>query len=211
MDRSVLSGFLGFKGCLCVGLLSASALCGAADWSSPLGPTALSAVESGVGTTHLVELRQGSELSRRMSDLRAGGFETAQGQRVDFAPWYTPRWADAHVGWMTQIDPQWGLLWGFGTGEKAPKYSISPSVRLGLLYTTQPSRDSQFTFRWTASTGGNLRERPCTADYGAIGGVQQVNCRMAASTLAPADTLQYLVRASSRERHALSVSYRIQF
>ena len=207
----VRPGSRGWKGSLGLCLLAGSTFAGAADWSLLQSPEAGSRTGSGIGSTHLVELRQGGDLSRRMSDLRAGGYETADGQRVDFRHWYTTRWADAHIGFMTQVDANWGLLWGFGTGERAPKYSISPSVRLGLLYVTQPTRDSQFTFRWSASLGGNLRERGCTADYGAVGGVQQVNCRLAASTLAPADTLQYLMRESSRERRALSIEYRLQF
>lgn len=199
----------GWKQSFAACLLASSSLAGAADWSLGQWPAVLPA--SGSGSTHLVELRQGGEFSRRMASMRLGGYETAQGQQVDFARWYTTRWADTHVGWMTQIDPHWGLLWGFGTGEQAPKYRISPSVKLGLLFTTRPTRDSHFSFRWTATLGGHLKERACTADYGAIGGVQQVNCRLAASTLAPADTLQYLVRESSRERRTLSVEYRLQF
>lgn len=199
----------GWKQSLAACLLASSSLAGAADWSLAQWPAVLPA--SGSGSTHLVELRQGGEFSRRMASMRLGGYETAQGQQVDFARWYTTRWADTHVGWMTQIDPHWGLLWGFGTGEQAPKYRISPSLKLGLLFTTRPTRDSHFSFRWTATLGGHLQERACTADYGAIGGVQQVNCRLAASTLAPADTLQYLVRESSRERRTLSVEYRLQF
>jgi hypothetical protein len=190
-------------------LLASGSIAGAADWSLAQWSAALPA--SGSGSTHLVELRQGGEFSRRMASMRLGGYETAQGQQVDFARWYTTRWADTHVGWMTQIDPNWGFLWGFGTGEQAPKYRISPSLKLGLLFTTRPTRDSHFSFRWTTTLGGHLQERACTADYGAIGGVQQVNCRLAASTLAPADTLQYLVRESSRERRTLSVEYRLQF
>ena len=199
----------GFKQSLAACLLASGSLAAAADWSLAQWPAALPA--SGFGSTHLVELRQGGEFSRRMASMRLGGYETAQGQQVDFSRWYTTRWADTHVGWMTQIDPHWGLLWGFGTGEQAPKYRISPSLKLGLLFTTRPTRDSHFSFRWTATVGGHLQERACTADYGAIGGVQQVNCRLAASSLAPADTLQYLVRESSRERRTLSVEYRLQF
>ena len=199
----------GWKQSLAACLLASGSLAGAADWSLAQWPAVLPV--SGSGSTHLVELRQGGELSSRMASLRLGGYETAQGQQVDFARWYTTRWADTHVGWLTQMDPHWGLLWGFGTGEQAPKYRISPSVKLGLLFTTRPTRDSQFSFRWTATLGGHLKERACTADYGPIGGVQQVNCRLAASTLAPADTLQYLVRESSRERRTLSIEYRLQF
>lgn len=211
MSNSVRPGYRGLKWVMSTCLLAGSTLASAADWSVAQWPGALSGAGSGDKSTHLVEVHQGGVLSRRMSDLRIGGYDTAQGQSVDFGHWYTTRWADARVGWMSQLNPNWGLLWGFGTGERAPKYSISPSFKLGLLYVTRPTRDSQFILRGTTSVGGNLRERACTGDYGAVAGVQQVNCRLAASTLAPADTLQYLNRASSSERRTLSIEYRIQF
>ena len=211
MSNSVRPGYRGLKWVMSTCLLAGSTLASAADWSMAQWPGAVSGANGGVGSTQFVEVHQGGVLSRRMSDLRGGGYETAQGQWVDFGRWYTTRWADTRVGWMTQLDPNWGLLWGFGTGERAPKYRISPSFKLGLLYVTRPTRDSQFTLRWTASVGGNLRESACSADYGVVAGVQQVNCRLAASSLAPADTLQYLNRASSRERRTLSLEYRIQF
>lgn len=163
------------------------------------------------GSTRLVELRQGGELSQQAAGMRQGGYETAQGQWVDMARWYRTRWTDTHVGFMTQLDPRWGLLWGFSTGEQGSKYRIAPSLKLGLVHVVQPTRDSELSLRWTTTLGGSLRERACTADYGAIGGVQAVNCRLAASTLAPADTLAYLVRAAPRDRHTLSIEYRIRF
>lgn len=171
----------------------------------------LAAATPSPGSTHLVELHQGGDLSQQAATLRQGGYETAQGHWVDVARWYRTRWTDTHVGFMTQLDPQWGLLWGFSTGEQGPKYRIAPSLKLGLAHVLQPTRDSQLSLRWTTTLGGGLRERACTADYGAIGRVQAVNCRLAASTLAPADTLTYLLRASPRERHRLSIEYRLRF
>lgn len=46
--------------------------------------------------------------------------------------------------------------------------------------------------RATRILGGRLRERSCVANYGEIGGVQAVNCRLAASVLPPGQTLGYL-------------------
>jgi hypothetical protein len=37
-----------------------------------------------------------------------------------------------------------------------------------------------------------MEEKTCVADYGDIGGIQAVNCRLAATALEPAETLQYL-------------------
>ena len=65
----------------------------------------------------------------------------------------------------------------------------------------------------SASTkfGGLLQEQTFTADYGDVGGTQQVNCRLAAGTLAPADTLDYLIRLEAREESRVSLSYELLF
>ena len=54
--------------------------------------------------------------------------------------------------------------------------------------------------------GGRLTESPCEADYGDIGGIQTVNCRLAASVLAPEETLKYLMNAAPN-RLSLSLSF----
>ena len=54
--------------------------------------------------------------------------------------WYGRTWTDTHLAWMTQASPQWGLIWGFGTGERADKYTIAPSVKLGLAFAAEPRR-----------------------------------------------------------------------
>ncbi|MFO1193041.1 MAG: hypothetical protein U1F00_12875 [Rhodoferax sp.] len=172
---------------------------------------AAGAFDTALPRTHLIELQQGSDLSRKASALAYGGYETAQGQWVDMQRWYGRTWTDTHVAWMTQVSPQWGLIWGFGTGERADKYTIAPSVKLGLAFAAEPRRNHFLSFRATATLGGALKERACTADYGAIGGVQAVNCRMAASTLAPADTLRYLLNERPRNRNTLFVEYRHAF
>jgi predicted SprT family Zn-dependent metalloprotease len=65
-------------------------------------------------------------------------------------------------------------LWGFGTGEQAPKYRISPSLKLGLLFTTRPTRDSHFSFRWTTTLGGRIL-RTCIELNGATLGDRSGN------------------------------------
>lgn len=174
-----------------------------AGWGGP--------VQAAASTTSLIEIRQGSDLSSRILGLRGQSFESAGGQRVEFSGWYGSNWTDMRATWMTQLSPNTGFIWGLGTGERGPKYSISPSVKLGFIHQARIDRRTVLTLRATTTLGGRLREKSCTADYGDIGGVQTVNCRLAASTLEPAETLRYLFNETSRGRHQLSVSFNHAF
>lgn len=162
-------------------------------------------------STHLVELSQGSQLSRLATAYRMGGFETAGGQWVGFDKWYTPKWTDMRIGWMTQLSPELGVLWGFSTGEQAEKYKIAPSLKVGFAYRLPLSARSSFSVRATTIIGGRMTEKACTANYGDIGGITQVNCRLAASEMAPPQTLTYLTNALPPERHDLWVRYTVHF
>lgn len=164
-----------------------------------------------VWSTYLVEIAQGSELSRMASRYRAGGFESAGGQWVSFDKWYRPKWADARVTWMTQVSPEFGMLWGLSTGEQAEKYSISPSLKLGIVYQTKVGLNASFSVRATSVLGGRMKEKTCTANYGDIGGIEQVNCRLAASEMTPADTLKHLTNTLPPNRHNVWVRYVISF
>lgn len=168
-----------------------------AGWATPL---------SAPRTTSLIEIRQGSDLSSQVRHLKGQGFESAGGERVDFSAWYSSNWTDMRATWMTQLSANTGFIWGLGTGEHGRKYSISPSLKLGFIHRANLDRRTVFTVRATTTLGGRLREKSCTADYGDIGGVQAVNCRMAASTLEPAETLRYLFNETSRDQHQISVS-----
>ena len=160
-----------------------------------------------VASTHWVEFSQGSELSKLGASYRAGGFETAAGQWVGFDRWYRPKWVDTRLTWMTQLTPEFGVLWGGSTGERAEKYTIAPSLKLGVVYQLKTTSRSSFSLKATSVIGGRMKERVCTADYGDIGGVQQVNCRLAASEMAPADTLQYITNALPPDRNSVQIRY----
>lgn len=47
--------------------------------------------------------------------------------------------------------------------------------------------------------GGRLKEKICIADYGDIGGVQRVNCRLEATELEPKETLKYLFNERKKD------------
>lgn len=154
----------------------------------------------------LIEIRQGSDLSTRMRGLRGQSFESAGGERVAFSTWYASNWTDMRATWMTQLSANTGVIWGLGTGEQGRKYTISPSVKIGFIHRAHINRSTAITLRATTTLGARLREKSCTADFGEIGGIQTVNCRLAASTLEPAETLRYLFNEKSGDRHQVSVS-----
>jgi hypothetical protein len=145
------------------------------------------------GSTHLIEIAHDTPLSLKTRNLRIGGFETSGGDQVSFRKWYSADLLETRLSWMTQATDNFGVIWGLSTGEKAEKYEIEPGLRLGFVYQAQPSKHTNFSVTGSTIVGGRLQEKPCVANYGAIGGVQTVNCRLAASVLPPSETLQYLL------------------
>lgn len=161
--------------------------------------------------THFIGVSKGTSLSDLAKNLGNSGFETSEGNMVRFDKWYSTNWVDVRLDLMTQISPRWGVLWGFNTGERGKKYSIDPSFKLGLLAVYPMSKASKLSFSVTTIIGGRFQERSCTADYGDIGGVQEVNCRMAATELDPAQTLGYLINQDPSRRNEISLQYTLNF
>ncbi|MER9302077.1 hypothetical protein NKJ06_25875 [Mesorhizobium sp. M0293] len=160
-------------------------------------------------TTSLVDLHQGSPLSDRARGLGGGGYELQDGSRISFNQWYHASWVDMHVELLTQITEDTGILWGFGTGEEGEKYRIEPSLKLGFLTQMHPGPNSTLSLSLTTTLGGKLTEKPCEANYGDFG-TYSVNCRLAASEMAPEETLKYLVNAKPESQH-LWLNYRVTF
>lgn len=104
-----------------------------------------------------------------------------------------------------------GIIWGFSTGEIGGKYSIDPSLKLGLAIHQNFDKSSTISLRATTLLGGNLHESMCVADYGDIGGVQQVNCRLAASQLPPNQTLQYMFNDKPYNQNTIMLEYKKTF
>lgn len=179
----------------------------------PQSVNTLSTGSSIWGATNLLEIRQGSELSDLINAYSRGGYETAFGEPVNFNRWYKPKngWLDSKLMFMTQFSDNFGLLWGASTGEQGNKYTIAPSLRLGFVYRLPASATGNFYIRATTTIGGNLREKSCIADYGEIGGVQEVNCRLAAGVDTPAETLKSLANQKPYNQNVVSVLYRILF
>ena len=161
--------------------------------------------------TSLLNLSFGSSRSALAQGLSIGGYELADGTPVRFADWYQPALPDLNLLFLTRINRDFGIAWGFATGERGEKYSIQPGLWLGFVYRLELSRHSSLTFSALTLLGGDFSERPCLADYGPIGGIQSVNCRLAASTLPPADTLRFLVNAPGFNETRFSIRYEIRF
>ena len=161
--------------------------------------------------TYLIDIGQGSQLSQLMRASQTGGFETANGNWVSFKGWYSTNWTDSRLAMMTQLTPWLGLIWGVSTGELGEKYTIDPSVKFGLVVRHDFAKNSSLSFKVTTILGGSLREKSCSADYGEIGGQQKVNGRLAATPLAPPDTLQYLYNMKPLNSYFLSLQYSLSF
>lgn len=167
--------------------------------------------QSFLDDTALVGLTAGGELSDTAADIARGGYELADGRRVRMRDWYHSDWTDLHVDFLTRIGPDTGILWGVGTGEAGEKYRIRPSLRLGLIQQFHISDSGLLTLQLAATLGGRLKEKPCVADFGAIGGVQKVNCRLAASPLPPGESLSYLLDEKPYDAVTASITYRLRF
>ena len=83
--------------------------------------------------------------------------------------------------------------------------------KIGFILQHEFNEQSRISFSMTRLMAGGLKEKPCTADYGEIGGVQSVNCRLAATTLEPSATLQYLANIPAPDRTWLSLRFSMNF
>lgn len=160
--------------------------------------------------TQLIGVSVGSDLSPIPAGARWLGYELSTGERVTFRDWYDLQLPELRLEFITEVAPDLGLIWGFGTGERGEKYRIDPSLKIGLLHMWPVGDNGVLSVRLTTRLGGQLHERPCTADYGDIGGVQRVNCRLAATPIEPRETLHYLwdERPGDRLEASVGVSFR---
>jgi hypothetical protein len=177
---------------------------------SPMPATGQETHYVGLTETNFVGLYQGSDLTDIAEGLAYGGYELSDGTRVSFDHWYHSDWVDTRFEMLTQFSDDFGVLWGASTGQRAPKVRINPSLKLGIILQRQPTPSTTLSLTVSTILGGNLNELPCTADYGAIGGVQTVNCRLAASPLPPAETLKYL-KKDAPSRLTLRLQFKARF
>lgn len=141
------------------------------------------------------------------------GFATLRdASQLSFRDWYGGDGGlDMRLAFLTPLDRKVGILWGFGTGEGGQKYWIDPSLKIGFIARDEISESSDFSIRMTYVIGGYLKEKPCIADYGFIGGTRKVNCRLADSVLRPEDTLSYLFDKPPGDQVELSIMFNMSF
>lgn len=161
--------------------------------------------------SQLTEISQNNPSSKQASDFRGGSFELSDGQVQSFDRWYHPDFQDLRLSWLLPMSPTWGVTWGLSTGERAEKYTIAPSLKLGFVLDMPLSHRSRLSASASAWLGGRMREKPCSAFYAEFGDFKAVNCRMAASLLPPEETLNYLVFALPQDRHLIKLKYQYFF
>ena len=159
---------------------------------------------------HLVDVSVGSN-SREVDTLARGRGLLSDGSEYSFERYYSSNWEDLRITMMTPLSRNFGVYWGFGTGESGDKYQIDPSVKVGFVTTDEVSENGLLSLSVSVVLGGYLREESCSADYGAIGGVQSVNCRLASSPLSPEDTLDYLLNEPPGDQISVSLRYQLRF
>ena len=158
----------------------------------------------------LVDVRIGKS-SYDVSSLAGGRGILSDGTEYTFRKWYEADFPDLRLTMITPISDTFGVYWGFGTGEGGEKYSIDPSIKVGFLATQPVGDNGILSLSVSVVIGGYLREESCTADYGAIGGVQSVNCRLADSVLPPSETLKYLLDERPGDQVSISMRYQWRF
>lgn len=160
--------------------------------------------------THLIDIRTGSARSDLVRRLRSGGYELADGTPLSLRDWYMPDMPELTVMMLTEMTPAFGITWGLSTGEGAEKYSIAPALHLGFTAHHALSQNAVLSLSAGTVLGGRLSERPCNADYGSFG-VMAVNCRLAASTLPPEETLDYLLDRKGSAESWVSLRFEYRF
>lgn len=161
--------------------------------------------------TFLLDVYIGSNRSSLARDLRNGGYELSGGDLIDFQDWYTPNFPDSTVLLLRQVSPDFGIIWGFSTGERGEKYKIAPALQLGFVYQFVPFENAVASISATYPFFGRMTEKTCRADYGALGGIQDVNCRLAASLIPPATSLEYLVKVRGEIDAKIGINFRFSF
>lgn len=161
-------------------------------------------------TTALIDAQIGQGHSQTVYSMSLGSYELESGEIQSMRPFYKTPWRDVRLVALSQVLPNVGVIWGASTGERGDKYTIHPSLTLGLGGAMDFGSQSTLSLSLHGSLGGSVMERPCTATF-TLGGTQPVNCRLAASTLPPAETLELLLDEPVPERWRSSIRFQHRF
>jgi hypothetical protein len=159
----------------------------------------------------LVDIYSGSYRSSVADDLSIGGYELSGGEFVRLSDWYSPNFPDTTILFLKQVSPDFGIIWGLSTGETGEKYKIEPALQLGFLCQYIPFDTAVLSIKATYPFFGAMTEGTCTADYVELGGIQTVNCRLAADIIPPEETLDHLVNIGGDTDAKISVSFSLAF
>ncbi|MGO4854168.1 hypothetical protein [Phaeovulum sp. W22_SRMD_FR3] len=161
--------------------------------------------------SHWINLSKESAQLSTLRQMSRGGYELSDGNYFNFHDLYQPEWRNLRLDFMTEVNNELAITWGLSTGSWGRRFAIDPSFKIGFIYQVNTSRSSTITWSGSAILGGRLREKACVADYGTIGGIVAVNCRLAASFLAPQDTLRYLIDKRPNDYLSSSIKYVLRF
>lgn len=161
--------------------------------------------------TDLASLSLGSPLSDRTRAVSLDSYLLSTGAYESFAPLYGTGRRTIRALFRTDIGAKTEGLWGFATPESAPSYDLSAGLSLGLTHRIDIDENRSVTLMVLFRLGEWLSEDSCTADYGAIGGAREVNCRLSGSPLPPEETLDYLWEERTPDWGWIRFAYTIRF
>lgn len=191
----------------CIRLVFAAMFCTA---SAAFGQSSNGDLGAFWGSTDLVGLGFETSQSLFVRSAAQDGFELSEGGAVDLNGWYSPKAPNISATFLTQVagdlTGDLDVLWGAALGEVGEKYRLGPEVTLGLAMRRKLGRYGVVQLDVYGQYGGALREVACIGDYGALGGEQSVNCRLAASILPPEETLAFLWQQPARANYAVRLT-----
>lgn len=166
--------------------------------------------QSFLDKTHILDIRLDLTHWSTAQDLSRGGYELSDGTWVSFKDWYSLNHRPFTAMFLTELDRGWAVTWGLTTGSKAEKLQLEPGLNLGVIHQKKWG-PGYLTLSLSTVLWGDFGEKTCSADYGDIGGVQEVNCRLAADIIAPEETLDYLIDVKGYEASRIGLVYEIRF
>ncbi|MDZ7906776.1 MAG: hypothetical protein U5N55_14145 [Cypionkella sp.] len=163
------------------------------------------------GQTSLRGLSLDGLNAQKVRQAARGSYELSGGGAVKLAKWYSPDFPNLSASFETNIGHGVSVIWGGSLGESGAKYRLGPSAVVGFALRRPAGRNATFNLEVIGHVGGDLFEDLCVADYGSLGGVQPVNCRLAATALPPKKTLEYRWDDSVTALATIQLSYQLRF
>ena len=158
----------------------------------------------------LIDASMGAGNSAIFQQFATTGYELEDGTYQSLSGFYGNDWRDVRLVALTPVTQDTSVIWGGSTGERGDKYYVMPSVEVGLSHSQTLGDQGTLNLTGRLRLGGQGRELPCEANF-TLGGTKTVNCRLAAGTLRPEETLKFLISAPTPNWFSGGVSYRHRF